>query len=474
MGRFTNDGVGIEDGALWPVRKWGCDVPTYSRTRARRLSLSFGVVSLGVVSLLVLAQDGRAQGQEIATVTDLGIVSSYAAAVNDLGQVAGTESVFPQQGFLWDAGVVTSLAIDGASDVNRFGQVVGYRLQDPRGGMPTPVVWDDGVVTDLAGSGVASAINDVGQIVGSRTGLLPDGEESPVLWQNGAIVDLPIPFEDGHGGFAKGINESGQIAGTVLDLFMDSHAVIWTGGVPTELGLGEAAAINDAGQVVGTQSVSDAVGNTEYFAVLWDHGTVVPLGSGVALGINNAGQVVGYRVVGPDSQWAPVIWQDGVETVLPVRAGSVSTFATDINDAGQIVGTERDSAGHEHALMWTLAPTTTITPIDIKPGSRTNRVNLNGNGAITVALLSTDDFDAATVRIDTVCFGDADDASQRDCTTRGRAHHRDIDRDGRTDVVLRFDTNASGIDKGDTQACVSGETIDARRFAGCDSVTTTT
>ena len=369
------------------------------------MSLSIGLVSLVVV------QPAPVQADDGITLTDLPIVNSRASALNDIGQVVGTGFNSPQHGFLWDAGVTTPLATDGASDVNASGQVVGYRLDNPKGGNPIPVMWENGVVTDLGGIGVASAINEAGQIVGNRFGLMPDGRPSPVLWQDGAVVDLPTPFE-GLGGWATGVNELGQIAGNALTTLDEGHAVLWTDGVPTDLGPGEAAAINDLGQVVGSRFESDAVGNTVYFALLWDHGTVVTLGSGVALGINNAGQIVGYRVVGPGSQWVPVMWEDGVETVLPAPDTSVTTFASDINDAGQAVGTETDSSGHLHALLWTLEGPETAIPIDVKPGSHTNRINPKGKGVVAVGLLSTDGFDARTVRVDTVCFGDAEDAGR--------------------------------------------------------------
>ena len=68
------------------------------------------------------------RADEGISVTDLGVVNSRAAALDDVGQVVGTEFEAPAQGFLWDAGAVTPLAIDGASDINNTGQIVGYRL----------------------------------------------------------------------------------------------------------------------------------------------------------------------------------------------------------------------------------------------------------------------------------------------------------------------------------------------------------
>ena len=111
--------------------------------------------------------------------------------------------------------------------------------------------------------------------------------------------------------------------------------------------------------------------------------------------------------------------------------------------------------------------------VDIKPGSDTNPINLRSKGVIPVAILSTASFDATTVDPASVCFGDADDASQRDCTeAHGTGHLEDVNGDGRLDLLLHFETQQTGIDPGDTQACLTGKTFTGVDIQGCDSVTT--
>ena len=116
--------------------------------------------------------------------------------------------------------------------------------------------------------------------------------------------------------------------------------------------------------------------------------------------------------------------------------------------------------------------------IDIKPGSDKNPVKLakdlvknTPRTLVPVAILSTPDFDATTVDALSVCFGDAEDPSQRDCTEKhGKGHLSDVDRDGDTDMLLHFETNETGIDPGDTQACLIGEDTDGIGIYGCDAV----
>jgi hypothetical protein len=102
-------------------------------------------------------------------------------------------------------------------------------------------------------------------------------------------------------------------------------------------------------------------------------------------------------------------------------------------------------------------------PIDIKPGSDPNSINLKSKGVVPVAVLTTDLFDAATVDPDTVQLEGVDPVKWA---------MDDVDEDGDLDLVLHFSTRdlAVPLDANSTEATLTGETYDGEAFSGMDSV----
>lgn len=166
------------------------------------------------------------------------------------------------------------------------------------------------------------------------------------------------------------------------------------------------------------------------------------------------------------------------ETSTPTGTATPTARATETStptDTPTPVSTETevptDTPTSTPTVTATATPTATPPPgalvvdIDIKPGSDPNSINLKSKGVIPVAILTTEDFDAATVDPDTVRFGPggAEKAHKR-------AHVADVDGDGDLDLVFHFRTQDAGIAPEDTEACLTGQTYDGVPIRGCDSV----
>ena len=114
-----------------------------------------------------------------------------------------------------------------------------------------------------------------------------------------------------------------------------------------------------------------------------------------------------------------------------------------------------------------------VKELSFETGPATVEIAITRTGTIrggiyTVTVFSDVNFDATTIDVSTVCFGDAADPSQGDCTPiGGTGTLRDVSKDGLLDMRLRFEASQTGLDRHDTDACVIGETTNGTPFEGC-------
>jgi probable HAF family extracellular repeat protein len=130
-----------------------------------------------------------------------------------------------------------------------------------------------------------------------------------------------------------------------------------------------ATGINNKGQVVGYSATTNQ-SNAAVYGVLYSQGKIVNLGlpkgetapqyESFATAINDHGQIVGYSSGG-----SPLVpshgllylnnhWHDLNDLVNATVNGLTIVEANGINDLGQIVATATDAAGNEHAVILTV------------------------------------------------------------------------------------------------------------------------
>lgn len=243
-------------------------------------------------------------------------------------------------GFAWQDGVMTALSpLPGGYDsyaagVNNKGQVAGWAengIHDPTCNAPGQVLQFEAVIwgpkldhiTQLPPypgdpDSAATAINDKGQVVGI-SGLC-----------------------------------SNAVGGASAE-----HALLWENGVPTNLGnIGGGAwntpvALNNQGEVVGfANSSGDQNAALSPAAFIWTQATgmqALPLLSGdtnsIAFDINEKGQVVGQSV---GATFRAFLYEDGMmldlNALIQPDSSLYLTNAQGINDRGEIAGTALDTA----------------------------------------------------------------------------------------------------------------------------------
>ena len=285
-----------------------------------------------------------------------------------------------------------------AFDVNDSAQVVGYSRTASL--QSRAFLWNGGQMVNL---GVVNAddfqsaavdLNVFGDAVGTST--LRNGFARAALWRNGSIIAL-TPELPPYGGtsFASAINDHGQIVGAVDE--EDSGAyrgIVWANGVRTDVGgLGggstRPADINNAGQVVGAAATPAGVAH----AFVWQNGAMTDLGAvagdheSAASAINAHGVIVGTSGrIDETYQQRPFIYENGAMRAIPVQ--SSEAYATDINDAGVVVGIMRThgaSSSPYHAWTYANGVVTNLNSL-VPAGSGLHLAYaqaINNNGEIT-------------------------------------------------------------------------------------------
>jgi probable HAF family extracellular repeat protein len=275
--------------------------------------------------------------------------------VKDLGTLGGTFS--------------------NAFGINNKGDVVGHATLKGDTALHA-FLWRKEVMTDLGTLGgplsAAVSVNDNGKVVGFSETTTPDpnGEDFclfgdylmclPVIWRDGIISSFPTL--GGSNGQAAAINNRGQVAGFAETSEEDptcpppqvlvTKPVVWENGQPRELptapfldgGVGGlpngSGVINEKGQVVGSVITCNFSAARAY---LWEKNNVIYMGTfgGLPLApvaINNKSEATGTFTDLATGLNHAFIWEDGVTSDLGALPGHPQAHGNAINDRGEVVG----------------------------------------------------------------------------------------------------------------------------------------
>jgi probable HAF family extracellular repeat protein len=273
------------------------------------------------------------------------------------------------------------------ADINNAGQMAGTHQAD--GAEAHAAIYASGVVTDLGAFGgrysYATAINEGGSVAGNLGTVA--GAEHAFLYQHGVMHDIGVAF-------AAGMNASGAVVGrkTASD-GSGATGFVYRNGVLNELGrlgsgnMSMAAAINDAGQVVGESNIAvdGQVPTHPYLydgVTLHDLGTLASCGVNSAVVINNAGQVAGYSEA-QDGLMHAFFYEHGVMSDLGSFGGLDITIGG-MNQHGQVVGTGNTRDGPDVAFISSDGALVDLnTLVDPALGWRiTSAIDINDHGQI--------------------------------------------------------------------------------------------
>lgn len=336
----------------------------------------------------------------VTPVGTLGGRASWAAAINNRGQVVGGSLLVDDRtvsALLWDNGYATDLGIlpgyegSTASDINDNGQVVGWASStqrlDPDGrAINRAFKWDNGVLTpiaELAGDTQQQAfgIDAAGQAVGQSWHGAGATMVSHAFFESAGTVLVSGSLGGRTWNAATAINNHGQVVGHAApagdprvssDPSSDTqyHAFLYQGGQTIDIGtlgglVSEALDINSQGTIVGySATVGDVDSSIDAF--MWAQGKITDLGSlggkCQAKAINDGGTIVGASFDAlPYTYMRAVLWSNGwlydLNELVPADSPWILLGANDINDLGQIVvdAEPKDRQGPQRGLVLTPA-----------------------------------------------------------------------------------------------------------------------
>ena len=184
---------------------------------------------------------------------------------------------------------------------------------------------------------VPGALNNAGQIAGFIS--TADGSHA-ALYSGGVLQDLGLGA--GSSSVASAINEAGVVTGNTMSNGA-VHGFVYQNGILTDIGANTSAfGINGSGDVVGA-TYTDA----GTFGFVYRGGVLTQLANlgtgriGVAVDIDDQGDIAGWSITDYESSPPPLhpyLYRAGELSDLGALNDSFETYASNINNAGQIVG----------------------------------------------------------------------------------------------------------------------------------------
>jgi uncharacterized membrane protein len=433
------------------------------------------------------------------------------------------------QAFRWVDGVMTPLALPSgcpddrstevsARKVSADGRVIlghAFSFTDP-GRCDGDVLWQSGLPMLLGydGNGCPLELDQGGQVVLGDSGAafvlcrsFLSNERRLIRWHGNTAseLDLPILTSDDQAAItAVSPDESVFVGQTEFAGRLGSTAARWTRQGVTDLGellcaasrhfteCSNATDLSADGSVAVGYADTSPVPYDQNEPFRWEAGVMRGLGSrfppelrlpaSTATAVSADGSiVVGFNSgfdVEPGGNyarsyeafvWDPTHGHRDLQVLLarayPVLTeGWTSLGANDISADGRIVvGEGFDPDGHREG--W-IARLPFDVELDIRPGDPANAIPAGKPVRVPVAVLGSESFDVTSIDTATLAFGP--DGAAPEATPAPRL--RDANGDGYPDLVAFFRADTAGLDAGDTEACLIGDSVDGERLLGCDGV----
>ncbi len=252
-------------------------------------------------------------GTQMNDLGHLGGGMSFGWGLNNLGRVAGdsNDANGNTLAFVWNGSTMQSIGTLGGSyssaiGINDSGHATGESdLSDDVDTETHAFYWNGATMQDLGTLGGTfshgHAINNAGWVTGWSE--IACGCVRAFIWDGTQMVDLGT-LTGGDESFGLAINDLGHVAGYATDVNFDEHAFYWDGTTMHDLGAldgyaSKAFGINNAGQIVG--SIDGSRGFYWDGNAMWDLNDLLGPDSTTyildAQSINSSGQIAATAMI---------------------------------------------------------------------------------------------------------------------------------------------------------------------------------
>jgi hypothetical protein len=279
----------------------------------------------GIAIVLAFVTPGLVQAQPMYNIIDIGVLSGD-----------GTS----QGVFVSPNGIATGRSITGNFTATR---AFSWTLS---GG----IVELPNLTSPARPFGVGNGVNANGVVVGNGTTTSFGSSPLPLIWQNGVVSQLPLPAGQTLGR-ANAVNASNVAVGSVGSGTTEFGSM-YTGGTGTVITqttsngsfLRTAFGINNSGRIVGFGiDPNNAAVNVGYVLdtstnTAFSVGALPGMNGALNFGVSNAGHIVGSSMLNQGAG-LPFIYTDAAGILaIPLPTGTTQGSARAVNSAGMAVG----------------------------------------------------------------------------------------------------------------------------------------
>jgi hypothetical protein len=179
--------------------------------------------------------------------------------------------------------------------------------------------------------------------------------------------------------------------------------------------------------------------------------------------LDDLSQVHTYTITSSSSSSTYDFLRDGV------LLGTGTASQTPLNGFQWGVGGSEGDVDWDYVAFGQPALTPIVVGVDIKPNSEKNTVNICAKGGIDAAILGASNFDATQVNPLTVDLAGAS-VKLGGKDQEPQTKERDVNSDGITDLVLKFEAAEISLDENASEAILNGQTFASELIQGADAV----